>query len=269
MSAHDDSLARQKMLSRAMQFDFAHRGLFTRKQAPENSLGAAQAAVSLGFGIECDVRISADGVVCVFHDDDLKRLTGLSGRFESTGFEDLEKLSLEEVEGARIPKLSEWLAIVGGKVPLVIELKSFDEKGWFEPGRLEIGVLECLVGYRGDVLLKSFNPKSVQRLLELRGNAPWPIGTLSANLYRDGDFSFLPVGEAEQLSGLKTATAHESDFISYSVQDLTPELRFDPQWRDKPWMVWTVRTREHLQRARSLDARAIFESGVLDALRES
>ena len=58
----------------------AHRGYHDlNKTRWENTLSAFAAAVERGFAIECDVHLSADGVPVVFHDDDLKRLTGTEG----------------------------------------------------------------------------------------------------------------------------------------------------------------------------------------------
>ena len=51
--------------------DIAHRGLWGRG-VPENSLAAAAAAIGGGFAIECDVRLSRDGTVIVFHDADTR-----------------------------------------------------------------------------------------------------------------------------------------------------------------------------------------------------
>src|SRR5687768_8090103 len=58
---------------------FAHRGLHG-KALIENSLAAFDAAIAAGYGMECDVRASMDGVAFVFHDADLDRLTAEKGR---------------------------------------------------------------------------------------------------------------------------------------------------------------------------------------------
>ena len=58
----------------------AHRGLWAPDAAPENSLGAFQHAAENGYGVELDVRLSADGEAMVFHDDTLARMTGAEGR---------------------------------------------------------------------------------------------------------------------------------------------------------------------------------------------
>ena len=46
--------------------DYAHRGLHS-KDVPENSLAAFTLARDEGYGIELDVRLSADGQIFVFH----------------------------------------------------------------------------------------------------------------------------------------------------------------------------------------------------------
>jgi len=53
---------------------FAHRGVV--QAAPENTLGAFEAAVTLGLeGIELDLHLSRDGIPVVIHDGNLTRLT--------------------------------------------------------------------------------------------------------------------------------------------------------------------------------------------------
>ena len=59
---------------------YAHRGLHAQGRV-ENSMVAFTAAVEAGLGIECDVQRSADGRAIVFHDWDLDRLTGETGRW--------------------------------------------------------------------------------------------------------------------------------------------------------------------------------------------
>ncbi len=60
----------------------------------ENTLAAAEAAVAENFAIECDVQLSRDEQVFVFHDDTLDRLTDATGAL-------IEK-SAAEIRQARI-----------------------------------------------------------------------------------------------------------------------------------------------------------------------
>src|SRR5512138_48059 len=59
----------------------AHRG--GAALAPENTLTAFERAAALGAdALEIDVRLTSDGTVVVFHDEDTARLTGEPGTIE-------------------------------------------------------------------------------------------------------------------------------------------------------------------------------------------
>jgi glycerophosphoryl diester phosphodiesterase len=131
---------------------FAHRGLFGPDTGPENSLPAFAAALARGYGIECDVRLLADGEVVVFHDRDLARLTGRFGPVAGLGAGDLAGLDLGGT-GQPPPLLADLLALVAGRVPLYIELKP---EGAAAP--LVRAVLSRLAGYRGPCCLACFDP---------------------------------------------------------------------------------------------------------------
>jgi glycerophosphoryl diester phosphodiesterase len=69
----------------------AHRG--GSALAPENTLAAFDRAAALGAdAIETDVRLSSDGVVMVFHDEDTARLTGAPGTIEGRTAEEIGTL---------------------------------------------------------------------------------------------------------------------------------------------------------------------------------
>jgi len=80
---------------------FAHRG--SRVLWPENTMEAFQGAVDLGYHyIETDVQLTADGVVVVFHDDDLDRLTNATGPVRQWRWEDLQQLDAAWSFGAAV-----------------------------------------------------------------------------------------------------------------------------------------------------------------------
>ncbi len=133
----------------------AHRGLWSPEGAPENSLGAFQAACSAGYGIELDVQLSSDGEAMVFHDDKLARLTGVEGRLRDRTATELQELSLASTD-ERIPTLLETLALIGHRAMVHIELKT----PYGEVGPLEQRVHEAIADHNGPLCVIGFNPYS-------------------------------------------------------------------------------------------------------------
>jgi len=69
----------------------AHRG--AGKLAPENTLAAFRLGASYGYrAFECDVKLSADGVPFLLHDDTLERTTSGTGRAGDRGWAELGRL---------------------------------------------------------------------------------------------------------------------------------------------------------------------------------
>ena len=131
---------------------FAHRGLHG-PGVPENSMAAFRAALDLGAGIECDVRLSADGKVVLFHDHNLRRLCASGLAVEATTAEILTRQRLYD-SNERIPLLTDLLALVAGRVPLLIELKCRGGNS----ATLAAAVVEDLQSYSGSVGMMSFEP---------------------------------------------------------------------------------------------------------------
>lgn len=74
--------------------NIAHRGFSS--EYPENTLLAFEQAMNAGAdGFECDLRLTADGRVVVFHDDNLKRLCGVSGSIEQMTWPEVQKLRVK------------------------------------------------------------------------------------------------------------------------------------------------------------------------------
>ena len=132
---------------------YAHRGLHDNKsQAPENSMNAFRKAVEAGYGIELDVQLSADKVPVVFHDFTLPRACGVPGRVKDFTFKELQQFKLFDSE-ERIPSLQEFLTMVNGRVPLIVEYKSEDTDM-----TICTKVDPLLRAYKGRYCIESFNP---------------------------------------------------------------------------------------------------------------
>ena len=132
---------------------FAHRGLHDNSSdAPENSMSAFRRAVEKGYGIELDVQLSSDGIPVIFHDQDLDRACGVHGFVRDRTFEELQQLNLFG-SGEKIPALKDFLAMVDGRVPLIVEYKSEDSDL-----TLCRVIDPMLRAYKGIYCIESFNP---------------------------------------------------------------------------------------------------------------
>ncbi len=136
---------------------FTHRGLHYGSEFPENSLIAFAAALELGAGIECDLRLTADNRIVVFHDRDAWRLCGSPMKIGESTLADLGRLSLGRHP---IPTLESLLALVASRVPLLLEVK-VDRDIWRWVPALRAG----LAGYRGRFAIMSFDPR-IPRLIK-------------------------------------------------------------------------------------------------------
>jgi glycerophosphoryl diester phosphodiesterase len=136
---------------------FAHRGLHHGPGFPENSLIAFAAALELGAGIECDLRLTADDEIVVFHDADTWRMCASRLRIGESTLAELSRLRLGEQP---IPTLASLLVLVAGRVPLLLEVK-VDRNPW----RWVPALRKALADYDGPYGVMSFDAR-LPRLLK-------------------------------------------------------------------------------------------------------
>ena len=130
----------------------AHRGFYNNQDIPENSIKAFSKAMEYQYPIELDVHITKDFQIIVFHDDNLKRMTGKDINIIDVTYQEIQDITLLDTE-EKIPLLKDVLRLVDGKVLLDIEVK-MDGTGIIEPY-----LAQMLDTYHGDFLIKSFQPK--------------------------------------------------------------------------------------------------------------
>ena len=135
---------------------FAHRGLHG-PAIPENSLLAFAAAREFGAGIECDVRLTADDHLILFHDADAWRMCASPAGIGRSTIADIARLRLGEQP---VPTLESLLELVGGSVPLLLEVKVEKDLWRWAPA-----LQGALDGYRGAFGIMSFDPR-LPRLLK-------------------------------------------------------------------------------------------------------
>ncbi len=225
---------------------FAHRGLHSGKDCPENSLRAFKKAVEKGIPIELDARVIADGEIVVFHDDHLERMTGAAKNIEEQDFKSIQELRLL---GSRegIPTLRQVLELVNGKVPILVEIKNNQNKKGIE----EI-LAKVLSGYTGPFAVQSFNPVTLSRF---RKNAPGIIrGQLSS------DFRNLKMNIVKKflLRIMLLNLVSRPDYIAYDIRALRTWAAKIIRKR-RPLILWTIKTEEEKKLAEKIGDNYIYE----------
>ena len=227
---------------------YAHRGLHG-DGIPENSLAAFEKACEQGFGIELDIQLSKDGEVMVFHDYTLVRMTGKEGKLCDYTAAELKAMSLKDTN-QNIPTFAEVLALVDGRVPILVELKGEDLNAALCPKAAAL-----LRAYKGDYCIESFNPLLIRAM---RKELPAvPYGQLYTNVVKDKK-------KASPLNILLTLMAFNflarPDFIAYNHQYRSHfAVKLTTRFYRAARFVWTVREPAHMAQAREMREWSIFE----------
>ncbi len=169
-------------------FWFAHRGAGTH--APENTLAAFRLASSHGFqGFECDVKLSADDVAYLLHDDTLDRTTNAQGAAQNWLWEDLSRLDAgrwfsPQFAGEPPASLSSVVAFCAANdSALNLELKPCPGQGRHTGMCIASWLSHHWPASLRPPLLSSFEPEALQGAAESR--TTWPRALLLDDLYQD------------------------------------------------------------------------------------
>ena len=253
---------------------YAHRGLHDNSSdAPENTMAAFKKAVDAGYGIECDVQLTKDGIPVIFHDFTLARVAryaegevpadavknsdgtfGVKGKVIDYTYEELQRFHiLDSVE--KIPKFEDFLALVNGKVPLIVELK-IEFKNCSVCSKADA----LLSSYKGVYCIESFNPLGI---LWYRIHRPQIMrGQLSDEFHKESpsEFnSFLYFA----LTNLMLNFLTRPDFIAYNHKyPGNLSLWLCRHLYKNVTAAWTLKSEDDLKRAeRNFDI-YIFDSFV-------
>ena len=239
---------RRRTPEKELLCDYAHRGLHGNG-IPENSLAAFELACKAGYGIELDVQLSCDKTVMVFHDEALTRMTGVEKKLKELDRAELQSLSLAGSDQT-IPTLSEVLALVNGRVPLLIELKGEDTNAELCPH-----LASLLEGYTGAYCLESFNPLLIGKMKE---HLPQALrGLLYTDVCKEKKNKSL-LNRA--LTAMALNFLAKPHFIAYHQgYRASLPVRLTTRLWHAPRFVWTVRTEEELAAARENGECPIFE----------
>lgn len=230
---------------------YAHRGLFDNAgNAPENSLAAFRLAVENGYGIELDVQLSKDNIPVVFHDAGLKRMCGVDGHVWEYTLKELRQFRLLDSD-ATIPTFAEALAVIGGKVPIIVEYK-------LDVVQTKVCELsnELLNGYGGRYCIECFHPRA---LIWYRKNRPDIVrGQLSQSYWKEKKYRGKPAFLLMSLLAGNIAT--RPDFIAFRHQDAGNLSRRLCGMFGALSIAWTIKSREEYENVKDSFDLFIFDS---------
>lgn len=133
----------------------AHRGECDDGRVPENTLEAFDRAADAGvWGIELDVRWTADRVPVVAHDPDLMRVHRVAGEVAALNWSELHRIA------PAVPSLAEVVARYGRRLHLMIEIKAC---AWPDAGQKSLSLQATLAGLRPcvDFHFMALNPETL------------------------------------------------------------------------------------------------------------
>ncbi len=225
----------------------AHRGLHN-ETFPENTEGAFLNAIANGYAIETDVQMTLDGVLVCYHDDNLLRGSNIDKDIRECTYEEIKNLKVFNSEYG-ILTFKEFLSLVEGKTPLMIEIKNQKYKG------VEEKVISEIKDYKGEFAFKSFNPFIIKKISKLLPSAP--VGILLTMEYVKSVSKFTNAF----LRNLWCRFIMKFDFLSVRVDDLE---KIYNRLKKYNLISWTINSDEKLEIAEKYVKNIVFEYPLND-----
>ena len=201
----------------------AHRGMFDNIKIPENSIASFKKALKYNYSIELDIQLTKDNIPIVFHDSNLKRMTGVDKLIKDTNYEELKKLKLLNTN-EHIPTLDEVLNLVNNKVLLDIEIK--DTKNI----KTITNILKNKLSNYNNYVLKSFNPIIVRYLKNnINAEVGYLINTKHKILYSNLIIKY-----------------SKADFLSISKKLLNTK-KFQKLKNKYQLLIWTIKDKNEIK----------------------
>lgn len=236
---------RLKAMHFLLEGPIAHRGLFDQTY-PENSIGAFIQATKAGFVSELDVQVTRDGYPVVFHDEDLARMTGQSGKIADFDLKQLKALRLNQTS-AVIPTLGEVIQATSEAKGLLVEIKSAPHMA--SVSRL---VWQTMQNCPFPWAVESFNPLAL--LWYTRYAPQLPRGILIAHKSQ-----LHPLQKLVLNPGLIRPLV-QPDFFAYDLRILPNPYAQSLRKQGKTVISWTIRTAQEWQKARCYSDNLIFDT---------
>ena len=203
--------------------------------------------------MECDLQPSLDGEAMVFHDPVLDRLTTATGAVAAQTAAALRSLTLRDTT-AKIESLTDLLEQVAGKAPLVVEVKSLYDGNTGIAAR----VAQCVRGYSGPLVLKSFDPEMIIALR--KEGVTQPLGIVAMGEYEHEEYALLTAAQKHAMANLLHFDLTRPDFLSWHHKDLPSAAPFLCRSQlGLPVMSWTIRSQADAARAAPHIDQIVFE----------
>ena len=233
----------------------AHRGLWDNKEIIENTLPAFQNAINNDYAIELDVWRIKDGSLVVYHDDSLKRLCGVDKKiWDIESISELKSYTIMEKE--KIPTFDEALNLIDSKVPILVEIKTYQTKGITE--KL---IYERLKNYNGEFAIESFNCFSV---LWFKKNAPNIIrGQLSAYFEDNKNTKFFMKIIQKGVKTLFFNKFTKPHFVAYDKNKYPNKYFSKAQKQGKICLLWTIKNQEEYNALKDKIDNVIFDTFLI------
>ena len=226
----------------------AHRGLFDREKIPENSMLAFDKALEKGYSIEVDVNMTQDGYIVVFHDNSLKRMTGIKNDITTMTLSEIKKFKLLGTEN-KIPTFEDVLLQVSGKVPIVIEVKPNSKYK-----ELMEKLINLLEKYNGKYSIQSFDPRIVYWL---KKNMPQiSRGQISSKNIREVKSRILKILLGKMVFNVIT----KPNFISYQYLSINEKFYKKQKNKGREVIAWTLKNKEDYEKIRDYCDMVVFEN---------
>jgi len=184
------------------------------KDNTENSLSAIKDAIAKDYALLLSIRVIGGGTPVVFYDETLKHSTGKDGYLSSISSTDSLKEYKLNGSNQHIITLAEALKAIGGKTPVILEVRNFGQIGVIEEN-----IAKILKNYKGAYAVASYNPHS---LFWFKENCPDMLrGQMSCYFKGEEIDHSLNKHQIRKLKQLKyNAKVSEPNFIIYDSKCL-------------------------------------------------
>lgn len=222
----------------------AHRG--GASVAPENTLEALQQAIDYTADYaEIDVQETADGIVVLLHDFNLKRTTGFNAYVYNLTYDKVRQLDAgsyfsSKYAGAVVPTLVEAMQLCKGKINLNIEIKS--DKHYSDDLPEKVVTLIQEYNFVEQCVVTSTNYSYLKRVKEMNPN--------------------ITTGYILKMSMGNIASLEYADFFSMKYSYVTEKIVEQIHSAGKQVHVWTVNTTNGINQMKLLGVDNIITDNI-------